>query len=65
MPVPFTPHILSRDPPFRRHELEYMPIPLGPASSWGCIPLDDWAQGPVTDQAPFQVLGYAPGSSID
>ena len=65
MPVPFAPHILSRYPPFRRHELEYMPIPLGPTNNWGCFPLDDQAQGLVTDQAPFQVLGYAPGSSID
>ena len=27
--------------------------------------MDDWAQGLVLDQAPFQVLGYALGSSVD
>ena len=61
MPVPPAPHILGRDPSIRRHELEYMPIPLGLASSQGYIPLDDWVQG-LIDQAPFQVPGYAPGS---
>ena len=63
MPVPPTPYIHGRDPSIRRHELEYMLIPPRPVSSWEFIPLDDLAWGPILDQAPFQVLGYALGSS--
>ena len=65
MPVPPAPYILGRDPYIRRHELKYIPIPLGPMGSWGCVPLNDWTWGLVPDQAPFQVLGYAPSSSTD
>ena len=42
-----------------------MPAPPRLASIWGYALLDDWAWGLILDQAQFQVLGYAPGSSID
>ena len=42
-----------------------MPTPLGLAGSWGYAPLDDWARGFIPNQAPFLVLGYALGSSMD
>nr|POE50408.1 hypothetical protein CFP56_35580 [Quercus suber] len=29
MHVPLAPYIPSRDPPIWRHEIEYMPVPLG------------------------------------
>ena len=62
MLVPPAPHISSRDPHIHRHESEYMHAPLGPASNWGYAPLDDWARGPIPDQALFQAPRYASGS---
>ena len=65
MPVPLVPYIPGSDTPIRQHELEYMLIPPGPADSWEFVPFDDWAWGPVLDQAPFRVSRYALGSSTD
>ena len=65
MPMPPAPYIPHRNPHIRQHESEYMPIHLGPANSWGYSPLNDWTRGPVSNQAPFQVSGYALGSSAD
>ena len=42
-----------------------MPAPLRLAGSWGYAPLNDWARGPALDLAPFQALGYVPGSLAD
>ena len=59
MPVPPAPYIPSKDPPIRRRELKYMPVPLRPVRSWGYFPLDDWPRGPVPDQVPLQASRYA------
>lgn len=65
MPVPPAPYIPGKDPPIRRYESKYMLAPPRLAGCWGYAPLDDWAQGPVPDQAPFQASGYGPSSSVN
>ena len=62
MSVPPAPYIPGRDPPIRRHETEYMPVPLGLAGRWGFTPISDWAQGPIPGQASFQTPGCVLGS---
>ena len=63
MLVPTTPYIPSKDPPIKRHETEYMPVPPSPTSGWEFAPILDWVRGPIPGQASFQTLGWVPGSS--
>nr|POF14811.1 hypothetical protein CFP56_33019 [Quercus suber] len=65
MCVPLVPHIPNKDPSIHQHELENIPAPLEMVGIWGYAPLDDWARGPILDQAPFQAPGYTPGSLAD
>ena len=60
MSVPLAPLILGKDPPIRRHETEYMPVPLGPTSRLGFDLVLDWARGLALGQASFQALGWVP-----
>ena len=46
-PAPF------KDPPIRRHEIDYMLVPLGPTGGWGFASVSDWAWGPAQGQASF------------
>ena len=48
MHVPLAPYIPGKDPSIRRHELEYMPIPLGLAGGWGFALVSNWALGPAS-----------------
>lgn len=63
MHVPLAPYIPSRDPPIWRHEIEYIPVPLGPTDGWGFAFVSDWARGPTAGQTLFQTSGWVLGFS--
>lgn len=60
--MPLAPYISSRGPPIRRHEIEYMLVPLGLASKWRFSPVLDWARGPALGQTSFQTPRWVPSS---